>query len=192
MKHLIISTLAVLLMGLPLSVSAQKLAFVDMQYILDNMPEYEEAQAELNRFSAKWQKEIEDRHEQIRKLKDAYNAEAILLTPEMKKTRQDAIKQKEKEALGAIKEQLQLVLNGIGEQELERAKNYIVGSFEIGLQRNSAQAFMVGFDELYGIGTYEYRKFPEKILAVTVDDVARVARKYINPEAAAVAILKPE
>ena len=100
--------------------------------------------------------------------------------------------QKEKEALGAIKEQLQLVLNGVGEQELERAKNYIVGSFEIGLQRNSAQASTVGFDELYGIGTYEYRKFPEKILAVTADDVARVARKYINPEAAAVSILKPE
>ncbi|MYH39578.1 MAG: insulinase family protein [Candidatus Dadabacteria bacterium] len=100
--------------------------------------------------------------------------------------------QKEKEALGAIREQLRLVLNGVGEQELERAKNYIVGSFEIGLQRNSAQASTVGFDELYGIGTYEYRKFPEKILAVTVDDVARVARKYINPGAAAVAILRPE
>lgn len=99
--------------------------------------------------------------------------------------------QKEKEALGAIKEQLQLVLEGVGEQELERAKNYIVGSFEIGLQRNSAQASMVGFDELYGIGTYEYRKFPEKILSVTADDVARVARKYINPHAAAVSILKP-
>ena len=100
--------------------------------------------------------------------------------------------QKEKEALGAIKEQLELVLEGVEGQELERAKNYIVGSFEIGLQRNSAQASTVGFDELYGIGTYEYRKFPEKILAVTVDDVARVAGKYINPEAAAVAILKPE
>lgn len=100
--------------------------------------------------------------------------------------------QKEKEALEAIKDQLQLVLKGVGKQELERAKNYIVGSFEIGLQRNSAQASTVAFDELYGIGTYEYRKFPGKILAVTADDVAKVARKYINPEAAAVAILKPE
>ncbi len=100
--------------------------------------------------------------------------------------------QKEKEALGAIKKQLQLVLEGVGEDELERAKNYIVGSFEIGLQRNSAQASTVGFDELYGIGTYEYRKFPEKILSVTADDVVRVARKYINPDAAAVSILKPE
>ena len=100
--------------------------------------------------------------------------------------------QKEKEALGAIRQQLELVLEGVEEQELERAKNYIVGSFEIGLQRNSAQASTVGFDELYGIGAYEYRKYPEKILAVTAADVARVARKYINPEAAAVAILKPQ
>ena len=100
--------------------------------------------------------------------------------------------QKEKEALGAIRQQLELVLEGVEEQELERAKNYIVGSFEIGLQRNSAQATTVGFDELYGIGAYEYRKYPEKILAVTAADVARVARKYINPEAAAVAILKPQ
>ena len=100
--------------------------------------------------------------------------------------------QKEKEALSAIREQLELVLEGVSEEELERAKNYIVGSFEIGLQRNSAQASIVGFDELYGIGAYEYMKFPEKILSVTADDVARVAGKYINPDAAAVSILKPE
>ena len=100
--------------------------------------------------------------------------------------------QKEKEALSAIKQQLALALEGVSEEELERAKNYIVGSFEIGLQRNSAQAATVGFDELYSIGAYEYRKFPEKILSVTADDVLRVARKYINPEAVAVSILKPE
>ena len=100
--------------------------------------------------------------------------------------------QKEKEVLMAIKEQLELVLKSVGEQELERAKNYIVGSFEIGLQKNSAQAATVGFDELYGIGTYEYRKFSRKILSVTVDDITRVAKKYINPNAPVVAIVKPE
>ncbi len=100
--------------------------------------------------------------------------------------------QKEKEALSAIRQQLALALGGVSEEELERAKNYIVGSFEIGLQRNSAQASMVGFDELYGIGADEYRKFPEKILSVTADDVVRVARKYINPDAAAVSIVRPE
>ena len=80
-------------------VQAQKMAFVDVKYILENMPEYATAQAELNRFSTKWQKEIEDRRGHIKKLKDAYNAESILLTPDMKKIRQEAIKKKEKEVL---------------------------------------------------------------------------------------------
>ena len=100
--------------------------------------------------------------------------------------------EKENEALRAIKKQLELISKGVEEDEIERAKNYIVGSFEIGLQRNSSQASTVAFDELYGIGTYEYKKFPEKILTVTADDVVRVAREYINPEIAVVAVLKPE
>ena len=94
----LLKIIAVALLGLFVTnpVSAQKIAFVDVQYILDNMPEYETAQAELNRLSGKWQKEIEDRYEQIKKLKDAFQAESILLTPEMKKQRQADIKKKEK------------------------------------------------------------------------------------------------
>ena len=98
---------------------------------------------------------------------------------------------KEKEAFSAIREQLELALGGVGEEELARAKNYIAGSFEIGLQRNSAQASMAAFDELYGIGFREYKRYPEKILAVTAEDVKRVAKKYINPEVFAVAVVKP-
>lgn len=99
--------------------------------------------------------------------------------------------EKEKEALSAIRKQLELALGGVGEEEIARARNYIVGSFEIGLQRNSAQASMVAFDELYGIGFREYGKYPEKILAVTAEDVKRVARKYINPEIFALAVVRP-
>lgn len=38
---------------------AQKYAYIDSEYILGNMPEYVEAQAELDRLAAEWQKEIE-------------------------------------------------------------------------------------------------------------------------------------
>ncbi len=99
MKRLIIIALATLAFAATSKVQAQKIAFVDVKYILENMPEYATAQAELNRFSTKWQKEIENRGGQIKKLKDAFVAEAILLTPDMKKTRQEAIKKKEKEVL---------------------------------------------------------------------------------------------
>ncbi|MCI0480872.1 MAG: insulinase family protein, partial [Candidatus Dadabacteria bacterium] len=61
--------------------------------------------------------------------------------------------QKEEEAVNAIKEQLGLVLkDGVTDEELKRAQNYLVGSFEIGLQQNSSQAAKITFDELYGIG----------------------------------------
>lgn len=80
------------------TVQAQRIAFVDTKYILSQMPEYAAAQQELDRNSKDWQKEIDDRWAQIQRLKDAYNAEAILLTDEMKKSRQAEIATKEQEA----------------------------------------------------------------------------------------------
>lgn len=101
--------------------------------------------------------------------------------------------QKENEAVEGIKGQLALVLkNGITEDELKRAQNYLVGNFEIGLQQNSSQAAKVAFDELYGIGWDEYKRYPEQIYSVTRDDVIRVARKYINLNKYTIAVVKPE
>ena len=76
------------------AVQAQRIAFVDTKYILSQMPEYAAAQQELDRNSKGWQKEIDDRWSQIQRLKDAFNAEAILLTEEMKKSRQEEIAKK--------------------------------------------------------------------------------------------------
>jgi outer membrane protein len=89
------------LLGLILSaipVHAQRIAFVDTKYILEQMPEYAAAQQELDRNSKDWQSEIDERWAQIKHLRDAFNAEAILLTEEMKKSRQDEIAKKEQEA----------------------------------------------------------------------------------------------
>lgn len=80
------------------SAYAQRIAFVDTKYILEQMPDYAAAQQELDRTSKKWQDEIDERWSQIRKLREAYNAEAILLTEEMKKSRQAEIDKKEQEA----------------------------------------------------------------------------------------------
>lgn len=77
---------------------AQRIAFVNTRYILDQMPEYESAQKELDRFSKEWQEEIDERYLQIKRMRDAYNAEAILLTEEMKRTRMDEVDRREREA----------------------------------------------------------------------------------------------
>ena len=77
---------------------AQKSAFVDLDYILANVPEYKNAQSELDKISASWQKEIEGKFAEVDKLYKSYQADEILLTDEMKKKRQAEIMQKEKES----------------------------------------------------------------------------------------------
>lgn len=79
-------------------VFAQRIAFVNTKYILEQMPEYETAQKELDRLSKQWQEEIDERYLQIKRQREAYNAEAILLTQEMKTTRLDEIDRREREA----------------------------------------------------------------------------------------------
>lgn len=97
-----LTLLRTLLLGLLLAAAAQahaqRIAFVDTKYILEQMPDYNAAQQELDRASKKWQDDIDERWAQIRRLREAYNAEAILLTEEMKKSRQAEIDQKELEA----------------------------------------------------------------------------------------------
>lgn len=86
------------------SLHAQRFAYVDSKYILESMPAYAEAQAELDELSAQWQKTIEAKYAEIEKLYKAYQAESILLTDEMKRKREEEIVQKEKEARDYQKE----------------------------------------------------------------------------------------
>jgi outer membrane protein len=81
-----------------LSVSAQKFAYVDTEYILNNIPEYKIAQDQLDELSVKWQKEIEEKFAEIDKLYKAYQAEAVLLPEEMKRKKEAAIIAKERDA----------------------------------------------------------------------------------------------
>ena len=78
--------------------SAQKFAYVDTDYILSNIPEYKEAQEELDKLSIEWQKQLERRYSEIDKMYKNYQAEQILLTEEMKIKREEEIEKKEKEA----------------------------------------------------------------------------------------------
>jgi zinc protease len=80
---------------------------------------------------------------------------------------------------------------GLTGDEVERAKRYLIGNFEIGLQTNGARANQICLDELYGIGFDHYEKYPEEILKVTVEDVHRVAREYLRLDAYAIAIIRP-
>jgi len=79
-------------------VNAQKFAFVDSKYILSHVPEYQQAQTEINKLSKQWQKEIESKYETIERLEKSFQAEKILLTEEMRKKREEEMEQKRTEA----------------------------------------------------------------------------------------------
>ena len=96
-KTILMVALAAFFITLSTAVQAQKFAFIDTQYILDNIPEYKAAQQQLDQISANWQKEIEAKYAVIDKLYKDFQAEQILLTDEMKKKREQEIVDKEKE-----------------------------------------------------------------------------------------------
>lgn len=77
---------------------AQKFAYVDTQYILDNIPEFAEAQAQLDEISSTWQKEIETKFGEVEKMYKDYQVQSVLLPEDMKKKKEQEITDKEKEA----------------------------------------------------------------------------------------------
>jgi outer membrane protein len=77
---------------------AQKYAFVDIQYILAELPEYNEAQKELNKLAEAWQKEIQDLYLEIDKKVQALQQEQILLPIETKKQREAEIAKLQQQA----------------------------------------------------------------------------------------------
>ncbi|HNQ60348.1 MAG TPA: OmpH family outer membrane protein [Bacteroidales bacterium] len=83
---------------LAIGVSAQKFAYVDSEYILQNIPEYNDALAQIDEFAAQWQQELEAKFAAIDKMYKDYQAEAVLLPEEMKRKREDEIMKAEKAA----------------------------------------------------------------------------------------------
>jgi len=90
-----------LVIGLGLTTAfsqAQKVAYIDVEYVLKNIPEYNDAQQQIDNLAASWQKEIDGKYADIDKLRQQYEAEQVLLTDDMKAQRQKEIEDKEKAA----------------------------------------------------------------------------------------------
>lgn len=88
MKKVILSVVFVLF---AVAGFCQKYAFINSEYILSNMPEYKEAQAELDRVAVQWQKEIEAKFASIDSMYRKYQVESITMPDQIKKNREEAI-----------------------------------------------------------------------------------------------------
>ena len=89
-KTFILGLMAVFAMS-PVAAQTLKFAFVDTEYILNNIPAYKSAQAQIDKLSADWQKEIEAQYGEVEKLYKNYQAEKVMLSDDMKKKREDEI-----------------------------------------------------------------------------------------------------
>jgi Skp family chaperone for outer membrane proteins len=74
-----------------------KIGFIDMEYILQNVSNYKEAQNQLEQKAQKWKLEIEEKKNEINNLSEALKTEKPLLTKELIEERETEIKFFEKE-----------------------------------------------------------------------------------------------
>jgi outer membrane protein len=96
-QKLLTVAFVLMLTGISTRAFAQKEAFIDSQYILNNIPEYNDAQETLNSLSAKWQKEIAEKHQQVQQMVQKFQAESILLPADVRKSRQTEIEKANQE-----------------------------------------------------------------------------------------------
>ena len=77
---------------------AQRIAYVDSEFILTSIPEYNAAIEEIDGLSIRWQREIEERFHEIDRLFQRFQAEAPLLSDDMRRRREQEIIDREREA----------------------------------------------------------------------------------------------
>jgi len=80
-----------------LSTQAQRIAIVDVTDILNNLPEYAQAQDEIDLVAKTWQQEIAQEYDKIKSMYNEYQAEQVLMSNDMKNVKEEEIMGKEKE-----------------------------------------------------------------------------------------------
>jgi outer membrane protein len=80
-----------LIMWLIPTTFAQKFGYVDMSYVLTQVPEYGEAQAEIDQLAKGWEGEIQEMYKEVETMEADLKAEEILLTVAMKNDRRAEI-----------------------------------------------------------------------------------------------------
>ena len=97
-KYFLIAALSFLVFA-PITAQKFSVAYVDMQYILKNLPQYETANEQLNMISKRWQKDIDAAQNEAKVLATNYQTEQIFLSADMKEHREAEILAKEQEVL---------------------------------------------------------------------------------------------
>ena len=91
--------------------------------------------------------------------------------------------QSSNQAIDLILQQLREIQEKpVTDAELDGAKKFLIGSFPLGLERQSAIASFMVQVEFYGLGLDYAEQYPKLIGSVTKDEVLAVAKKYLHPD----------
>ncbi|MBZ0099122.1 MAG: OmpH family outer membrane protein, partial [Taibaiella sp.] len=94
MKKIVLTAVCSLLIAI--AAQAQRYCVIDSKYILDKMVEYKDAKTKIDKLSEDWQKDIDNRMQEVDRMYKAYQAERAMLSDEVRKKREDEIIAKEK------------------------------------------------------------------------------------------------
>jgi len=83
-------------LGTITTLSAQRIAIVDITRVLQEMPDYKAAQVELDNIAAEWRQQIALEYDQIKAMYNKYQAEQVLLTEDGRKKKEEEIMEREK------------------------------------------------------------------------------------------------
>jgi zinc protease len=90
---------------------------------------------------------------------------------------------------GVLQELARLRDEPVGATELEEARKYLLGSYEISLQTNTSQSDELAFNELYGLGVDGGDRYREALARVTPAAVQAAARAYLTLDAYTLAVV---
>ncbi len=95
----------------------------------------------------------------------------------------DTRSEKTAEALRLIVEEIvRLQRQRVQQRELSDAQEYLTGSFPLTVETPSAIALQVLNAVFYGLDLNELQTYRERVNAITVDDIQRVAQLYLHPD----------
>lgn len=95
MKKYLLSLAALFFVGTA-TISAQRIAVVDINQVLESLDDYKQAQRDLDKQAATWRAEIAQEYDVIKSMYNKYQAEQVLLSDEVRKQREEEIVNKEK------------------------------------------------------------------------------------------------
>lgn len=96
MKKMFLSMLFII--ATAFAAHAQKFALIDMEFILQQIPSYEQANKQIESLSKQWQADIEAKAGEAKKLYEEYQKSAANMTAEQRTAKEEEIIAKEKEA----------------------------------------------------------------------------------------------